>query len=488
MRHSSLIFVVAAFALLTVSRLALAAWQWQRVRNAGGLVPLLLGGLRIDAHQIGVMAALPAVLSPWFGHLPFAATAAGIWYLVAFILLAFLEVATPPFILEYDTRPNRLFVEYMKHPREVSGMLWRGYKGALLGGFGALGLIGWGAYTLFGHAVPDAPLAWWQMPLASLAILAVVILAIRGTLGHRPINPSSVAYSSDGMLNTLALNSLYNVFYAVYSMKNEKSASAVYGGMDDDDMHRRVLAQAGLPYPPANADHPSLHRQPASRKTARPLNLVIILEESLGAQYSAGLGGMDLTPELDALAREAWTFTRAYATGTRSVRGLEAVVTGFLPTPAQAVLKLPRSQRGFFSLADLLGRHGYHSRFIYGGESHFDNMKGFFLGNGFKQIVDREDFVDPAFVGTWGASDEDMFNQLDRLLREDGDQPTFTLAFSVSNHSPWEYPAGRIQTEGNPAHGREHRALRRLGAGPFLRARQDRALLGQYGFPDRRRP
>ncbi|WP_241131529.1 LTA synthase family protein [Achromobacter xylosoxidans] len=451
MRHSSLIFVVAAFALLTLSRLALAAWQWQRVRNAGGLLPLLLGGLRIDAHQIGVMAALPAVLSPWFGHLPFAATAAGIWYLVAFILMAFLEVATPPFILEYDTRPNRLFVEYLKHPREVSGMLWRGYKGALLGGFGALGLIGWGAYGLFGHAVPDAPLAWWQMPLASLAILAVVILAIRGTLGHRPINPSSVAYSSDGMLNTLALNSLYNVFYAVYSMKNEKSASAVYGGMDDDDMHRRVLAQAGLPYPPANADHPSLHRQPASRKTARPLNLVIILEESLGAQYSAGLGGMDLTPELDALAREAWTFTRAYATGTRSVRGLEAVVTGFLPTPAQAVLKLPRSQRGFFSLADLLGRHGYHSRFIYGGESHFDNMKGFFLGNGFKQIVDREDFVDPAFVGTWGASDEDMFNQLDRLLREDGDQPTFTLAFSVSNHSPWEYPAGRIQTDGNPA-------------------------------------
>lgn len=451
MRHSTLIFVVAAFALLTLSRLALAVWQWQRVRNAGGLFPLLLGGLRIDAHQIAVLAALPAFLSPLLGHFPIAATIAGYWYLIAFILLAFLEVATPPFILEYDTRPNRLFVEYLKHPREVSGMLWRGYKAALVGGFGGLALIGWGAFALFGHAQPDPQLSWWQMPLASLVILAVVILMIRGTLGHRPINPSSVAYSSDGMLNTLALNSLYNVFYAIYSMKNEKSASALYGGMDETKMHGLVLAQSGLPNPPANAEYPSLHSQPATRKTPRPLNLVIILEESLGAQYSAGLGGENLTPELDALAREAWTFTRAYATGTRSVRGLEAVVTGFLPTPAQAVLKLPRSQRGFFSLADLLGRHGYHSRFIYGGESHFDNMKGFFLGNGFKQIVDRADFVDPAFVGTWGASDEDMFNQLDRLLREDGDKPTFTLAFSVSNHSPWEYPAGRIQTGGNPA-------------------------------------
>jgi phosphoglycerol transferase MdoB-like AlkP superfamily enzyme len=189
----------------------------------------------------------------------------------------------------------------------------------------------------------------------------------------------------------------------------------------------------------------------ATAKPARPRKLVIILEESLGAQYSAALGGQNLTPELDALSREGWAFTRTYATGTRSVRGLEAVTAGFPPTPAQAVLKLPGSQRGFFTLADLLGREGYQSRFIYGGEAHFDNMKGFFLGNGFNSVVDRSDFVDPQFVGTWGASDEDMFTQLDRLLQADGEQPTFTLAFSVSNHSPWEYPAGRIQVEGNPA-------------------------------------
>ena len=194
MRHSTLIFVAAAFALLTFSRLALAAWQWQRVRNAGGLLPLMLGGLRIDAHQIAVMAALPAVLSPWFGHFRSPPTRRP-WYLASFILLAFLEIASPAFILEYDSRPNRLFVEYLKHPREVSGMLWRGYKAALVGGLALVALIGWGALRLFWPAAPDAPLSWWQMPLASLAILAVVILSIRGTLGHRPMNPSSVAYS-----------------------------------------------------------------------------------------------------------------------------------------------------------------------------------------------------------------------------------------------------------------------------------------------------
>ena len=74
-------------------------------------------------------------------------------------------------------------------------MLWRGYKAALVGGLALVALIGWGALRLFWPAAPDAPLSWWQMPLASLAILAVVILSIRGTLGHRPMNPSSVAYS-----------------------------------------------------------------------------------------------------------------------------------------------------------------------------------------------------------------------------------------------------------------------------------------------------
>lgn len=451
MRHLSLVFIVAALLMLSVSRLALAAWQRERVRNAGGLWPIVLGGWRIDAHEVSVLAVAPVVLSPWLGHFPLATAITSVWFQFAWLLLVFMEVATPPFILEYDTRPNRLFIEYLKHPREVSGMLWRGFKVPVLGGFVVVGLAAWLGHKLFGAPLPDSPMTWWLVPITSLAALAIGILAIRGTLAHRPINPSTVAYCSDGMLNMLPLNSLYSVLYAIYSMKHEKSASKVYGDMPDDEMHEQVLASAGLSYPPPDPDFPSMHAQTPVRQRPRPLNVVIILEESLGAQYVANLGGQPLTPSLDALAQQGWNFTRAYATGTRSVRGLEAVVTGFMPTPAQAVVKLPDAQRGFFTLADLLGRHGYRSRFIYGGEAHFDNMKGFFLGNGFDHIVDRGEFVDPQFVGTWGASDEDMFSQLHRLLSADGDQPTFTLAFTVSNHTPWEYPAGRIVPDGNPA-------------------------------------
>src|SRR5690606_2215424 len=99
------------------------------------------------------------------------------------------------------------------------------------------------------------------------------------------------------------------------------------------------------------AEIPTLHRQRPLVTHERPLNLVMIVEESLGAQYVGNLGGAGLTPCLDELAQSAWNFTRAYATGTRSVRGLEAVVAGFPPTVSDAALRLSGAQSNFFTLA-----------------------------------------------------------------------------------------------------------------------------------------
>ncbi|OZI55823.1 sulfatase [Bordetella genomosp. 1] len=451
MRRLTLRFLISVLVMLTLSRLALSFWLWERVQEAGGLWPVLLGGWRIDLCLSAMVLGLPAALSPWFGHRPFAVRLTAWWYRLWWMLFVLLEVSTPQFIAEYDTRPNRLYFEYLVHPREVAGMLWEGYKGVLFGAFVVLVLAAWLSRRLFPVGRPDPFMRWWRRPLATLAIVALTVLAARGTLQHRPINPSVVAFSSDAMVNTLPLNSLYNVIDAAYRMRDERSSAALYPPLPVDRMNAVVRAAAGLTAPALDPAYPSEHVQHASVRRDKPLNLVIILQESLGAQYVGSLGGRDLTPHIDALGKEGWMFGRAYATGTRSVRGIEAVTAGFLPTVAEAVVKLPRSQTNFFTLAALLGAHGYHSRFVYGGESHFDNMRGFFLGNGFNEIVDRKSFVDPVFVGSWGASDEDMFNQVDRLLRNDGDKPVFTLAFSVSNHSPWEYPAGRITPQGDPA-------------------------------------
>src|SRR5690606_17357410 len=79
MRHLIYLFVPSALILLTSFRLAFAFWQWPRVRQAGGLVPVLLGGLRIAALMIAALCAPIALLAPWLGHHAWATTAAAGW-------------------------------------------------------------------------------------------------------------------------------------------------------------------------------------------------------------------------------------------------------------------------------------------------------------------------------------------------------------------------------------------------------------------------
>ena len=198
------------------------------------------------------------------------------------------------------------------------------------------------------------------------------------------------------------------------------------------------------------SDTPTMHDQLATRRLKRPMNLVIILEESMGAEFVGSLGGEDLTPNLDALAGEGIWFEQLYATGTRSVRGIEAIVSGFPPTKKRSTVKLNETQRGFFTIASVLQEQNYNTSFIYGGSAHFDNMRRFFLNNGFQKVIDQKDFEDPDFVATWGVSDEDLFLKAHEFLDGMDDKPFFSLVFSSSNHKPFEIPEGKVEKRIGP--------------------------------------
>jgi len=296
----------------------------------------------------------------------------------------------------------------------------------------------------------------WR-PFFALVALFVLALGGRSTLGHRPLNPAMVYFSNDPLVNSLTLNSFYSVLWSARQLMNEESANKLYGEMKAQDIIQVIRDFKGpnLEYPLANI--PS-YTETSPSDQGQPKNLVILLQESLGARFVGSLGGYPLTPSIDQLSQEGLAFTRMFATGTRSVRGIEAVITGFTPTPDRAVIKLDKSQRNFFTIAELLKRQGYHTEFIYGGEAHFDNMKSFFLGNGFDFISEQEDYINPAFVGSWGASDEDLFNLADQKFEKLSlqNKPFFSLVFSSSNHDPFEYPQGRIEPYESPANTRKN--------------------------------
>jgi len=137
---------VLGLVLLSLSRLALVLWQYDRVAQTDVLTQLFVQGLRADIIVICLLLVVPVLLIPlasvrgvsklWFQFSYF-------WCLAALVLLVFMELASPAFILQYDVRPNRLFVEYLKYPKEVLSTLWFGFRLPLVLGVVATLVLTW---------------------------------------------------------------------------------------------------------------------------------------------------------------------------------------------------------------------------------------------------------------------------------------------------------------------------------------------------------
>ena len=446
----ALAFYGACLLMFAVFRALLCVVFYENIADVDNFLLVFPVGLRMDtvilccvlAFPVAGMIFLPgkAVRKTRVLFSGYLACAAGIF--------VFLEMATFSYMDEFSVRPDRIFLQNMFSGVEVALMIARGYPLMLAAALGITALTVWlvfkKSFCAFA-ATPDVSLT--KRIIIAIIVLPLFFLGIRSSISHRPVNISDAAFSMHPLVNQLGISSTYSLTYAFYqSTRHEQDPSAVYGKMSDDEILRRVMSLNGIaPDGMDSSDIPLLHYRQSQFPRSRPLNLVIILEESLGAEYVGCLGGMPLTPHLDRLSREGLLFTDLYSTGTRTVRGIEAVISGFLPTPGKSVVALEKSRQDFFTLAELLKRFGYDTEFIYGGKSTFDNMKSFFIGNGFTAIHDQDTFKNPVFEGSWGVSDEDLFNKAHEIFLSHGDKPFFALILTTTHHDPFEFPDGRIE-------------------------------------------
>jgi phosphoglycerol transferase MdoB-like AlkP superfamily enzyme len=449
---------LVCLAWLSLSRLALLALHWDRLGDVGSVWRIFPIGIRMDTILLCQLFALPVSL---YLLLPGKTLRDRIVITLLTAFAAFIvhmELSTPNFIDEYDRRPDRIYYEYLLYPREVFGTLLKTYPLQLTIVALLVGAAGYGFWHFAWKQVRHAPEWPWTRRALLFPLFAILLFGgIRSSLGHRPANMSTAAFSNNHLANELAVSSAYSLFNAIYMTTKEVSADKLYreaaaGSMNWNETLTRVRKYSSAAETAFdNTDIPTLHTQTPLQKNSRPPNLVIVLMESLGADFIGSLGGLPLTPNIDKLSSEGLWFTQLYATGTRTVRGLEAVVTGFPPTAAPSVLKLPASQRDFYTLGRTLKQQGYATEFIYGGETNFDNMGKFFLENGFDRVIEQKDFKNAALLGTWGASDEDLAVKAHETFIAHGEKPFFALLLTTSNHVPFEFPAGRIELYEQPA-------------------------------------
>ncbi len=342
---------------------------------------------------------------------------------------------------EFSTRYNFIAVDYLIYTNEVIGNIKESYP------------IGWliAAIVISSSTIiylwKNELLAWVQIceTIKKRSIKAIVLLALPVLVlfflpekWHR--------FSNNEYSNELAANGSFQ--FATAFSNNELDFFKFYQTLPDTTaftIMREQLKDSNNSFTSNNIFN--LERKITASAPPLNYNVVLISIESLSASYMAHFGSTsNITPHLDSLADKSIFFTGHYASGTRTVRGLEALTLSLPPVPGQSIVKRP-DNANLFTLGSVFKTKGYTTQYIYGGYSYFDNMKNFFGNNGY-DVIDRTAIKDADihYQNVWGVADEDEFTLAIQTLDKNYElkKPFFTHIMTVSNHRPFTYPDGRI--------------------------------------------
>ena len=372
------------------------------------------------------------------GH---AAVASALMFLGLFGML-FAGASEFIFWNEFSSRFNFIAVDYLVYTREVIGNIRESYPvGAILAAIAAFaaGILFAVRKPFWGAASADGGTLKRRL-IASGAVLTLPVLSfwtVGDGLHERINNPAA---------RELAGNGHYEFMRAFRS--NDLDYRAFYKTLPGDVAEKELRAgfEPGETGWAAAKGHP-LERRIVATGRAKPLNVILVSIESLGSDYVESFGGRKgLTPNLDRLSTQALTFTEMYATGLRTVRGLEALTLSIPPTPGHAV-PMRKNNKGFQTIGGVFRDNGYESLYLYGGYSTFDNMQDFFGGNGYT-VIDRSAIAKETitYENVWGVADEDLFRLAIREMdtRTQAGKKVFAHVMTTSNHRPFGYPDGRI--------------------------------------------
>ena len=409
------------------------------------MLQLFLVGLHLDLF---VALTLTVPLIGWMSLLS-DRTVAARWqrlalaggFLAFWSAQTFLLAAEFFFFEEFKSRFNTVAVDYVLYPTEVFVNIWDTYPVvAVVVGCAVVALV-WLAIAqkLFRGvwAVPVGRKVRFSHAGGALALWMICGWTVRF---------DETRWSNDRVLNELSNSGPLALLTAAWT--HHLDFAAFYRTIpmaEAQDRARRLLSEPNAEFT-GNAQ--SLQRRIKGDSTRPKLNVVIFLEESFGSEFWGSLGrkGESLTPEMDRLAaEEGLLFTNIYASGNRTVRGFEGVLSSFPPLPGDSIVKRDLSDN-VETIARVLRRDGYASVFLYGGRGVFDGMRSFAVNNGYERFIERKHFANPSHTTIWGVCDEDLYDRtLDELrdLAKKG-QPFLATVLSVTNHKPFTYPKGRI--------------------------------------------
>lgn len=361
------------------------------------------------------------------------------FFVLGYVLL-FGAVAEWFFWDEFASRFNFIAVDYLIYTTEVIGNIRESYPLPLI--FGGLAILTSLGFILLWKT--GSLQKWftttesWQPKRSTVLLWLAVPLAFHFGLSNQRVPEFGNAYNQE-----LARNGLYSFFAAFWD--NSLDYYKFYPTLPTPDAFARI--KLATPQNPANTNQFDITRPIRHDAPEKKWNVIQITVESLSAKFLGRFGNTNnLSPYLDKIFDESLVFTNLYATGTRTVRGMEALTLSVPPTPGQSIVRRPHNEN-LFSVGSVFRSKGYDTAFIYSGYGYFDNMNAFFAANGYR-VMDRSSVAktDITYATVWGACDEDLF----RWTMREADtafaagKPFHHFVMTTSNHRPFGFPAGCI--------------------------------------------
>ena len=384
---------------------------------------------------------------------------------IALLISFFSFFAEVTFWQEFESRFNFIAVDYLIYTYEVIHNINESYPLPLLiGGVLVLVLL---TMWLFGKVKIFQTSFQSVLPFKTRLLTSVLLLII--TISYPILLSNSYAESGNNRYeNELSKAGIYSFFSAFKN--NELNYNDFYALMPEDQAYGLIRKELKEPQSEFITSGRSIKRFVKNQGKLYKPNVIMITVESLSANFMAHFGNtQNLTPVLDSLADQNLLFTNMYATGTRTVRGMEALTLSIPPTPGSSIVRRQDNQN-LTTVGHIFEKAGYTRNFYYGGDGYFDNMNEYFGSNGF-DITDRgrnlkindtyltkRTIIKDAgvhFENAWGICDGDLFEAVVHGADKDDQagKPFYDFVMTTSNHRPFTFPDGKINIKSGAREG-----------------------------------
>ena len=416
-----------------IAKVAFMLYNSSQAFSAGDVLAVLWHGLSLDFSTALYIISVPFLVcaaSIWLGGIKALRLLLRAYYLLIAVAITLAFVADTSLYEFWLFKLDSSCLQYLETPTEAMASVSLGYIVIRIIVIAVVSALIWWAYTHPRFSITPGPHRIMESIVALLCI-PLIIIGIRGGLGESTTNIGQVYFSQNQFLNHSAVNPVFNF------IDSFDKADAEYSFMSDEAcakmMSELYNTQSINCDTLLNTQHP---------------NIIIILLEGCGGEFTEIGGRTDITPNLNKLAKEGIYFTNCYGNTWRTDRGTVCALSGYPSFPTLSVMKIPAKSRSLPNIARTLQEErGYHTSYIYGGDINFTNMRSYLISGGFEHLTWMKDYsAEEQKTAQWGVRDDITFQTLYQMATTT--ESPFLIGFStLSSHSPWDVPIHHFDDE-----------------------------------------